>query len=297
MAQKLHGVLTPLITPFRADGEIDHKQLRALVDRSIDGGVHGVCVCGSSGEFQTLTSAERRQVVETVVEHTAGRVPVIAQTGALQTREALELTRHAHEVGADVAMVIAPFYDPLNLDAVKDYYRTVADSVEIPIMIYNIPSVTGVDVPVDTIGELARQCANIDYVKNTSPDMAKAVKLVHELGDLVTTFVGWDSLALSSFVEGVGVMAVTANVVPAQLVAVYDAVQAGDLVRAQRLWKNLYPFIGAIDAEPYIAAIKWCLDTSGLAGGPSRIASQPLTEASARRLAQLTSDALAQSHA
>ena len=293
MTTKLHGVLTPLITPFGTDGQVDDKQLRTVVDRSIDGGVHGVVVNGTSGEFQTMTASERRHVVETVVEHTAGRVPVVAQTGALRTSEAVELTRHAQEVGADVAMVIAPYYDPLSVDAVKAYYRSVADSVEIPIMLYNMPSVTGVDLQVDTIGELAQQCPNIIYVKNTSPNMAQAVQLVRELGDRVGTFVGWDTLALSSFVEGAGLMAATANVVPAQLVAVYDAVQAADLGQAQRLWKDVYPIVAAIDSEPFIAAIKWCLETAGCPVGATRISTSPISETSAQRLAQLTSDALA----
>lgn len=293
MSTKLHGVLTPLVTPFGTDGRIDEKQLRVLVDRSIDGGVHGLVANGTSGEFQTLTPAERRLVVATVVEHAAGRVPVVAQTGALRTSEAVELTQHAQEVGADVAMVIVPYYDPLSLEAVKSYYRTVADSVEIPIMLYNMPSVTGVDLQVDTVGELAQQCPNIDYIKNTSPNMAQAVQFIRELGDEVGTFVGWDTLALSCFVEGAGLMAITANVVPAQLVAVYDAMQDGDLGRAQRLWKGVYPFVNGIDAEPFIAATKWCLETVGCSVGGTRISTAPLSAAGKERLAQLTSQALA----
>jgi 4-hydroxy-tetrahydrodipicolinate synthase len=295
MSLKLHGVLTPLVTPFGADGEIDHKQLRGLVDRNIDGGVHGVVANGTSGEFQTMSSSERREVVQTVVEHVAGRVPVIAQTGALTTAEAVELTRHAQEVGADVAMVIAPYYDPLSLDAVKAYYRSVADSVELPIMLYNIPSVTGVDLQTDTVAELMQQCPNIGYVKNTSPNMAHAVQLVRDAG--VGTFVGWDTLALSSFVEGAGIMAVTANVIPAQLVAVYDAVQAGELGRAQLLWNDIYPLISAIDSEPFIAAVKWCLETAGCPVGSTRIPTTPLSEASSQRLASMTSEVFARPRA
>lgn len=292
MSTKLQGVLTPLVTPFGADGQIDEKQLRAVVDRSIDGGVHAVVANGTSGEFQTLTPAERRFVVETVVEQAAGRVPVVAQTGALRTEEAVELTRHAQEAGADVAMVIAPYYDPLSLDAVKAYYRTVAQSVDIPVMLYNIPSVTGVNLQVDTIREMAEQCPNIKYVKNTTPDMAQAVQFVHELGDLVGTIVGWDTLALSCFVEGAGIMAITANVVPGQMVAVYEAIQSGDLSRAQQLWRDLYPFVAGIDTEPYIAATKWCLESVGVPVGNTRISTTPISDAGKEFLAKLTSHAL-----
>lgn len=292
MTTKLHGVLTPLVTPFGTDGQIDIKQLRALVDRCIDGGVHGVVVNGTSGEFQILTNAERRLAVETVVEHTAGRVPVVAQTGALRTGEAVELTQHAQEVGADVAMVIAPYYDPLPLDAVKAYYQAVAESVEIPIMLYNIPSVTGVDLQADIIRGLAELCPNIDYVKNTSPNMAQAIQFVRELSDVVGTISGWDTLGLSCFVEGAGLMAITTNVAPSQIVAVYNAVQSGDLTRAQRLWTDLYPFISGIDSAPYIAATKWCLESVGLAVGETGISTTPLSEQTKEHLAQLTAQAL-----
>jgi 4-hydroxy-tetrahydrodipicolinate synthase len=187
-------------------------------------------------------------------------------------------------------MVIAPYYDPLSPDVVTAYYRSVADSVELPIMLYNIPSVTGVDLQPDIVAELAQRSPNIKYVKNTSPNMAQAVQLVREVG--VGTFVGWDTLALSSFVEGAGIMAVTANVIPAQLVAVYDAVQAGELQRAQLLWKEIYPLINAIDSEPFIAAVKWCLETVGCSVGLARIPASPLSEASSQRLAAMASDVL-----
>lgn len=297
MSTNLHGILTPLVTPFGADGEIDEKLLRAVVDRTIEGGVHGVVANGTSGEFQTLTQAERRFVVETVVQQAAGRVPVVAQTGALTTREAVELTRHAEQAGADVAMVIAPYYDPLNLDAVKAYYRAVAESVDIPIMLYNIPSVTGVDLQADTIRELAEQCPNIKYVKNTSPDMAQAVQFVHELGDVVYTIVGWGTLALACFVEGAGLMAITANVVPGQLVAVYDAIQDKDLVRAQQLWNDLYPFVTGVDSAPYISATKYCLESVGLPVGDARLATGPIPESGKEFLAKITSHALTLPHA
>ncbi|MFK0008938.1 dihydrodipicolinate synthase family protein [Paenarthrobacter sp. NPDC090520] len=292
MTPKLTGVLTPLVTPFGADGQIDEKQLRAVVDRNIEGGVHGIVANGTSGEFQTLTNAERRFVVETVVDQAAGRVPVVAQTGALTTEEAIELTRHAQEVGADVAMVIAPYFDPLALDAVKAYYRAVAESVDIPVMLYNIPFVTGVNLQADTIRELAEQCPNIKYVKNTSADMAQSVQFIHELGDLVETIVGWDTLALACFVEGAGIMAITANVAPAQMVAVYNAVQNKDLDRARQLWNDLYPFVTGIDTEPFIAATKFCLESVGVPVGGTRISTAPISDSGKEFLSKLAAHAL-----
>src|SRR3954451_16765914 len=234
MTVQLRGVLTALATPFAADGSVDQARLRALVDRSIEGGVHGVVACGSTGEFSALSSDERRLVVETVVDQTAHRVPVVAQTGSTSTAEAIRLTQHAEAAGADVAMPVAPFYEALSLDETKHYLRRVASSVSIPVMLYNLPAATGVDLSADTVAELAQQVENIRYVKNTTPDMAQAAQLIHHYGDLVGTFIGWDSLILSSLLSGAaGVMAGTANVVPAEIVAVHDAVKAGDLQAAR----------------------------------------------------------------
>src|SRR4051794_37209739 len=124
MSAQLSGVLTALATPFAPDGQTDEKTLRRLVDRSIDGGVDGVVACGSTGEFAAMTGAERRHRVETVIDQTAGGVPVVAQTGAWSTREAVELSRHAQAAGASVLMVVAPFYEPLTLHETLHYLRT-----------------------------------------------------------------------------------------------------------------------------------------------------------------------------
>jgi 4-hydroxy-tetrahydrodipicolinate synthase len=202
MTSSLRGVLVALATPFAADGSVDVSRLRGLVDRTIDGGVHGVVACGSTGEFSALSSDERRLVVETVIDQTARRVPVVAQTGSTSTAEAIRLSKHAESAGADVVMPVAPFYEALSLEETRHYLRRVASSVSIPVMLYNLPAAVGVDLGADTVAELARQVDNIKYVKNTTPDMAQAAQLIHHYGDLVGTFVGWDTLILSSLVAG-----------------------------------------------------------------------------------------------
>ena len=239
------------------------------MDRTIDGGVHGVVACGSTGEFSALTVDERRLVVETVVDQAAHRVPVIAQTGSTSTRQAIELTRHAESVGVDVVMPVAPFYEALSLTETTHYLRRVASSVSIPVMLYNLPAATGVDLSPDTVAELARDVENIRYIKNTTPDMAQAAQLIHHYGDLVGTFIGWDSLILSSLVSGAaGVMAGTANVVPAEIVAVYDAVQAGDLDAARQTWARIYPLLDAALSVNFIAAVKVAPERRRLPGRP-----------------------------
>jgi 4-hydroxy-tetrahydrodipicolinate synthase len=281
-------VLTALATPFTENGNIDEASLKILVNRSIAGGVHGVVACGSTGEFSTLSSAERRMVVETVVDQVAGRVPVIAQTGATSTAEAIRLSRHAQSAGADVVMPVAPYYEPLTIDETLSYLRAVAGSVDIPVMLYNLPAATGVDLDPDTVGALAREVENIRYIKNTTVDMAQSARLIHHHGDVISTFVGWDSLLLSALAEGAaGVMAGTANVVPAELVAVYDAVIAGNLGQAREAWARVYPLIDAIMAQPFIPAVKAALAGVGFPVGKPREPVAELDPAAAARIAEL----------
>jgi len=288
MTAQLRGVLTALATPFAEDGRLDEALLRGLVDRSIAGGVHGVVACGSTGEFSALSGDERRQVVEIVVDHVAGRVPVIAQTGATSTAEAIRLSRHAQAAGADVIMAVAPYYEPLSVDETLAYLRAVAGSVDIPVMLYNLPVATGVDLDPDTVGALAREVPNIRYIKNTTVDLAQSGRLIHNHGDVISTFVGWDSLLLSALAEGAaGVMAGTANVVPAELVAVYDAVSAGNLGQAREAWARVYPLIDAIMAQPFIAAVKAGLAAVGFPVGSPRAPVAALDPAAAARIAEL----------
>lgn len=288
MSSHLHGVLSALLTPFDDDGSVDEVTLRRVVDRNIDGGVHGVVACGSTGEFTTLSNAERRRVVETVIDQTAGRVPVVAQTGAQSTSEAIELSRHAEQAGASVLMVVAPYYEPLTIEETKHYLRTVAESVSIPIMLYNLPIATGVNMTPTMVGELARDVENIQYIKDTSADIAQAGQLIHHHGDVVSTFVGWDSLLLAALAEGAaGVMAGTANVVAAQLVSIHTAMSEGDLHRARAEWQQVYPLIDAIMAAPFSAAVKAALGATGFAIGSPRPPVSPLDPEVAAAISRL----------
>ena len=290
MTSALGGVLVALATPFAVDGSVDESRLRELVDRTIDGGVHGVVACGSTGEFSALTGEERRLVVETVVDQAAHRVPVIAQTGSTSTAEAIALSRHAQSVGADVVMPVAPYYEPLSLAETTNYLRRVASSIEIPVMLYNLPGATGVDLSPDVVAALAREVENIRYIKNTSADMAQAAQLIHHYGEVVGTFLGWDSLILSALVSGAaGVMAGTANVVPAEIVAVHDAVRDGELDAARQAWARVYPLLDAALSVNYVTAVKVALEAAGFPVGPTREPVLPLDPADAARITELAS--------
>ena len=194
----------------------------------------------------------------------------------------------AQEAGADVIMAVAPYYEPLSIEETLTYLRAVAGSVDIPVMLYNLPVATGVDLDPETVGALAREVENIRYIKNTTVNMAQSAALIHNHGDVISTFVGRDSLLLSALAEGAaGVMAGTANVVPTELVAVYDAVSAGDLEGARRAWAQVYPLIDAIMNEPFIAAVKSGLAAVGFSVGVPRPPVAELDPDAAARIAKL----------
>jgi len=294
MAKEIKGVLSALITPFDVAGGIDEVALRAVVDRSIDGGVHGVVACGSTGEFTSISSDQRRRVVEITVAQVGGRVPVVAQTGALSTAEAIRLSRHAESVGADVVMLVAPYYEPLSQELMARYMRSVAESVSIPVMLYNNPSATGVNLLPETVGALARQVENIQYVKNTTADMAQTADLIHNYQDVISTIGGWDTLLLAALVEGVaGVMVGTANLIPSAIVELWQAVQTGDIHLARKTWDRVYPVMDAVMRQPYIPTVKAVLRAEGV---PVGFASDPADIVDAATTAQITNLVAAARH-
>ncbi len=271
MATALTGVYSAVATPFTVDQDVDEAGLRSLVDRTLDGGVHGLVPCGSTGEFSTLTRAERERVLEVVVEQTAGRVPVVPQTGACSTGEAIALSRHAEKVGAEAILVVAPYYEPFTVAEVKKYYADIAGSVSIPVMAYNLPVATGVNLTPQILGDIINDVPNVKYVKDTSGDFTAAAQLIHEYGEAVSVFVGWDTLFLAALLEGAaGSVIGAANVVPRQLVDVYDAASAGDLKLAREQWKTLFPLMSTFVSGGYTAAIKAGMDLIGHSAGPQR---------------------------
>lgn len=271
MSTALTGVYSAIVTPFDSHQNIDDTRLRGLVGETLDAGIHGLVPCGSTGEFSTLTRAEREHVLETVIEVADGRVPVVPQTGACSTNEAIALSRHAEKAGADAIMVVAPYYEPFAIDEIKSYYKDVAASVSIPVMAYNLPAATGVNLTPQILGELIQEVPNVKYVKDTSGDFTAAAQLIHEFGDKVSVFVGWDTLFYAALLEGAaGSVIGAANVVPSELVRVYDAITAGDLPLAKKVWAGLFPVMSNFTSGGYNAAIKAGMEIAGRSAGPQR---------------------------
>lgn len=288
MTTELRGVLTALTTPFDSDEKIDVATLRKVVDRSIDAGVNGVVAAGSTGEVGSLSSDERLLLVDTVIEATAGRVPVVAQTGATTTAEAIRLSQAAEKSGADVLMLLTPFYEPLSEAETVNYIKDVAASVDIPVMLYNIPPVTGINLTPETVRSLATEVDNIRYIKDSSANWEQALTLIHDHSDVIGTIVGWDVYAYSALVEGaVGVMAGAANVVPGELVTVTRLIAEGDLQGALTEWKRVYPVISHLFQTGFIPGIKAGLELQGLPVGIPRRPLAPLGAEDVERLRAL----------
>ncbi len=271
MTTQLRGVLTALTTPFDTEENIEFEALGRIVDRSIDGGVDGLVVGGSTAEFATMTGEERQTMLEFVIERTAGRVPIVAQTGATSTREAIRHSQAAQAAGADVLMIVTPYYEPLTLAETIDYIKTVAAAVDIDVMLYNIPAATGVNLDPGTVRQLAEDVANIRFIKDSSANWEQALQLIHHHSDVISTFIGWDSYIYSGLVEGAaGMVAGAANVLPSEIVSVSSKIADGDLHGAREEWQRLYPVIDAMISEPFIQAVKTGLELRGVPVGSLR---------------------------
>ncbi|MFP4189287.1 MAG: 4-hydroxy-tetrahydrodipicolinate synthase [Halobacteriales archaeon] len=266
------GVYPAIVTPFDEDGEVDYDALGHVIDHVEDGGVDGIVPCGSTGESATLTHEEHKRVVEYAVERSDADTRVIAGTGSNSTHEALELTEHAHEAGADGALLISPYYNIPNDAGLVEHYETVADAVDLPLLVYNVPGRTGQNVPDDVIVELARH-DNIVGVKEASGDINKISRLCARTRDLDFDVVsGDDSMTLPLLsVGGTGVISVTANLFPADMVELVEAARDGDYETARRLHAELMPVFDAMFVESNPVPVKIAAEELGLCSSELRL--------------------------
>jgi len=287
MPEPFHGVLPALITPLTEDGNaIDNGALAANVDRLIGAGVAGLVPGGSTGEFTTLTNAERRQLVEATVEAAADRVPVVAGTGALSTRETVELSMHAEEAGAAAVMIVPPFYDPPSWRELLAHYTAVAEAIAIPIMYYNLPSATGIRLTAAELREL-QQRAGVTCLKDTGGDAVAATELIQTDGP--TLLNGWDTLTFTALAAGVpAVVWGVASILPEECVELHRLlIDDIDLAAARDLWARLWPLCHFLEAQSYPAAVKTACRLVGDTTGPVRAPLLPLDDVATSELAAL----------
>jgi len=284
------GALPALVTPFR-DGAVDEEAFIRLVERQIAGGVHGLVPVGTTGETSTLSHDEHRRVVELCVKTARGRVPVIAGAGSNSTDEAIELTRHAKTIGADAALVVTPYYNRPSQEGLYAHYAAINEAVQLPVLVYNVPSRTSVDISNETLARLAR-LPNIVGVKDATGDMPRASLQRLMCGEDWVMLSGDDPSALGYMAHGGhGCISVTSNVAPEQTAAFYNALMAGDWAgglyhqdRLVRLHRALFT-----DASP--APTKAALAHLGLCTDEVRLPLVPASEASRREVLEAMRDA------
>ncbi|MBU4176900.1 MAG: 4-hydroxy-tetrahydrodipicolinate synthase [Desulfurivibrionaceae bacterium] len=248
---KFRGAFVAIVTPF-IDGKLDEQGLQDLIEFQIAGGTHGIVPCGTTGESATMSHAEHRRVVELTVKTVAGRVPVLAGTGSNSTSESIELTRAAKEAGADGALMITPYYNKPSQEGLYQHFKAVAEAVDIPIILYNVPSRTAVNMLPETVARCA-QIANIVGVKEATADLNQISQVIRLCPKDFAVMSGDDFTSMPTvMIGGTGVISVTSNVAPKDMAAMMDAALAGDISKAKELHYKLLPLMQAmfIDTNP-----------------------------------------------
>ncbi len=278
------GSLVALITPMHKDGSVDEKAFAALVDWQINEGTTAVVPVGTTGELPTLNHAEHKRVVEIAIEVAKGRTPVIAGTGSNSTEEAVELTRHAKEAGADAALIVTPYYNKPTQEGLYLHFKTIADAVDLPIIIYNIPPRSVVDMSVETMARLARH-KTIIGVKDATANLARPLHTRRACGAGFCQLSGEDHTALAFLAAGGdGCISVTANVAPRLCSEMHTAWQEGRVNDAIDIQDRLVPLHDALFAETSPAPVKYAASLLGKTAPICRLPLAPISEATAARV-------------
>jgi 4-hydroxy-tetrahydrodipicolinate synthase len=273
---EFRGTYTVLVTPFTADGSrVDTWALRRLVEYQISQGIHGLVPLGSTGEFLSLTRAERAEVIETVIGQSRGRVPVLVGTGAEWTPDAVTLSRDAEAMGADGVMIIPPYYSVPTEQELFVHYQTIADAIGIPIMLYNNPAAANVDMLPETVARLSR-IPNVRYIKESTLDVTRVRDIVRLCGDRMTVFAG--VLGYESFFLGAqGWVAVCSNVAPRLSAQLFEAaVDRNSPSEARSIHERMVDLLWWVGGPRYVTATKAALEMIGLPVGPPRPPRLPL---------------------
>ena len=272
-----HGSIVALITPFR-NGAIDIEAFRALIEWHIAEGTHGFVPVGTTGESPTLSHEEHERVIELCVAAVAGRRPVIAGTGSNSTAEAIRLTRHAKEAGADAALIVTPYYNKPTQEGLYAHYRAIHDAVDLPIIIYNIPGRSVVDMGPETMARLA-ELPNIVGVKDATGDIVRPLVTREMCGEDFCQLTGEDANTLAFLAHGgAGCISVTANVAPGLCAAVHEAWRRGDAAEALDLHRRLLPLHRALFLETSPAPVKYALSALGRCSPELRLPLVPVGE-------------------
>jgi 4-hydroxy-tetrahydrodipicolinate synthase len=278
------GTFTALVTPFR-NGAIDVAAFERLIETQIAAGISGVVAVGTTGESPTLSHEERQELIRLAVATTKKRCQVLAGTGSNATQHAVADTKMAEKLGAEGALLVAPYYNKPSQEGLYRHFKTIADATSLPIMLYNIPGRCGVDIAPDTVARLAKECRNIVSVKEASGSVERVSELRARLPESVTVLSGDDSLTLPFMSVGaVGVVSVASNLFPAEVCSLVRAYECGDTKLAFNLHRKMFPLFKDLFIEPNPVPVKTALGWRGAMSGEVRLPLCEMSEANQARL-------------
>ncbi len=283
------GAIVAIVTPFK-NGSIDEQTLRELIEFQIESGTDGIVPCGTTGESPTLSHEEHDRVIEITIDAVKKRVPVIAGTGSNSTAEALRLTEHAYQAGADGVLVVAPYYNRPTQEGLYQHYKTLAESIPIPIIPYNIPSRTGVNILPETVARLAK-IENIVGIKEASGSLKQMDDVIRLCDSSFSVLSGDDFFTLPLLtLGGKGIISVISNVAPADMAGLVDAFEAGNLQKARELHDKMVPLIDVLFIETNPTPVKAALAMMGRMSADVRLPLCQMSEANLGRLRQVMQD-------
>ena len=281
----LKGSIVALVTPFKKSGQINEERLKFLINWHIKNKTDAILVCGTTGESATLSHAEHKRVVEIAIKEAKKRVPVIAGAGSNSTSEALDLVQHAKKVGANAALVITPYYNKPTQEGMYQHFKTIAKRVKIPIIIYNVPSRTGINILPATVARIYKDCKNVVGIKEASGNLDQVTQLMSLVDNKFILLSGSDEVTLPIMVlGGKGVVSVVANIVPRQMHDLAESFLKGKIAESRKLQLYLYDLIKAMFIETNPIPAKTSLGLMGLIEPVLRL---PLCKMSAANLDSL----------
>jgi len=264
------GIIAAMVTPFDGQGRVNEVILRKLVDYLIEGGVHGLFPLGSQGEFYALQKEEKKKIIEIVLDQAKGKVPVYAGTGAITTKETITLTKMAEDIGVDAVSIITPFFISPTQDELYEHYLAITKSTHLPMLLYNNPGRTRVNLSADLVERLSK-IDNTAGIKDSSGDMTLTSEYIRRTGDNFSVLAGRDTLILGTLLYGgKGSIAATANVAPKLVVEIYEAFMRGDIDRAREAQAKLAPLRLAFSLGSFPVVIKDALQLVGIDVGSAR---------------------------
>ena len=291
---KLEGTTVAMVTPFTRDDKVDEEGMRENMNYLLERGVNGLLAAGTTGESATITHQEQKKMMEILVDEVKGKAASVAGAGSNSSKEALDLVKYAEDVGADYALVITPYYNKPQQHGLYEHYKMLSESVDIPIIVYNVPSRTGTDIDVETIGRVA-QLDNIVAIKEANPDLDKVSQTIHKLKSLeqedFLVLSGNDNLTLPMISQGCkGVISVVGNVDPARMSAMVNKAMEGDFQGAQDLHYELYDLMKVLFVESNPVPAKEALNLMGRPSGHVRMPLAPLKKESQDELRKVLLD-------